>query len=223
MRLLISSPISGTFSISLYFIEVENRTNPWSNVLLVFPSNVIYILGLYAPHWQPMARGALVGMNQYTYGESILKAAMESVSFQSLDILEVMRSDSKARLDRLKVDGYLSMNKTIMQSLSNITNARVEVATSDDMAELGVAMAAGYTADINVWNALCMSEDVGKTYMPEITVDEREEKINGWKKAVRSSFNWIGFKKPKYMVYFTWTAVPIVTGALLLGVYSIIK
>jgi glycerol kinase len=204
--------LSQSLSIYLDFIDIIND---------LLGTITLFFIGLYAPHWQPMARCALVGMNQYTYRESILKAAMESVSFQSQDILEAMRLDSKAPLDHLKVDGYLSTNKTIMQSLSNITNARVEVATNNEMAELGVAMAAGYTAEINVWNALCMPEDVGKTYESKMKVDEREKRIYGWKKALRSSFNWIGFKKP---ADYLWTVAPVATaGILLLGMYLITK
>lgn len=167
-----------------------------------------------------MSRCALVGMNKKTYQESILSAAIESVSFQSQDVLEAMRLDLKLPLDRLKVDGYLTKNKTIMQSLSDITNTRVEVATIDNMTELGTAMTAGYVAEINVWNALCMPEDNGKLFAPKMTVDKRKAKINGWKKALRCSFDWVGFQK---QTNYFWTVAPIVAGISLLGMYFVLK
>lgn len=141
---------------------------------------------------------------------------MDSVSFQTQDIIEALVKDLKSPIEKIKIDGDLSNNKYIMQFLADITNAQIEVARFKEMAALGAAMAAGYAPEINVWKALCMAEDIGFNYHSKITVDERKSRIFDWKRAVTRSFDWLDFKS-RFNEF--WLIVPIISGIILLGAY----
>lgn len=78
-----------------------------------------------------------------------------------------------------------------MQSLSDITHARVEVARCREMTALGAAMAAGYAAEVNVWGALCMPEDrAAAVYDPRAAADDRSARMFDWRRALRRSYGW---------------------------------
>jgi glycerol kinase len=175
---------------------------------------------LYAPHWRHEARSILVGANEYTINEDILKAAIESVCFQTQDIVEALNDDLKMSIDKIKIDGDLSDDVLIMQYLSDITNTEIEIAKFKNMAALGAAMAAGYAPEINVWNALCMPEDIGVIYHPKITAEERKNRIFDWKRALRRSYDWIDYNN---RLNHFWTIVSITSGVIFLGGYLLLK
>lgn len=141
---------------------------------------------------------------------------MDSVSFQTQDIIEALAKDLKSPIEKIKIDGDISNNKYIMQFLADITNTQIEVARFKEMAALGAAMAAGYASEINVWKAMCMTEDIGINYQSKITIDERKNRIFDWKRAVTRSFDWLDFKS-KFNEF--WLIVPILSGMILLGAY----
>ncbi|XP_060849614.1 glycerol kinase-like [Rhopalosiphum padi] len=186
--------------------------------------NEVYLVpafnGLYAPHWRHEARSILVGANEYTINEDILKAAIESVCFQTQDIVEALNDDLKMSIDKIKIDGDLSDDVLIMQYLSDITNTEIEIAKFKNMAALGAAMAAGYAPEINVWNALCMPEDIGVIYHPKITAEERKNRIFDWKRALRRSYDWIDYNN---RLNHFWTIVSITSGVIFLGGYLLLK
>lgn len=165
-------------------------------------------------------------MNKYTYQRSILSGAMDSVGFQSRDILEAMRSDAKAPRDQLMVDGCLSRNRAVMQTLSDITDTRVVVATNDHVAELGVAMAAGHAAGVDLWNALRMPEPDALrpvvSYLPEMTAEVRAAKIGGWKKAL-SFYDDCSLPTRQPVRRCSLSNVSVVIGLVLLGIYFVYK
>jgi len=177
-------------------------------------------IGLYAPHWRHEARSILVGCDEYTINDDILKAAMESVCFQTQDIVEALNDDLKMSIDKIQVDGELSDDAFVMQYLSDITNSQIEVAKSKNTTALGAAMAAGYASEINVWNALCMPEDNSMVYYPKLTVDERSTRMFDWKRAMRRSYGWIDYtNKPNHF----WAIVSITSGVIFLAGYLFIK
>lgn len=181
-------------------------------------------IGLYAPHWRPEARCVIIGATVYTNRKDILKAAMESACFQIQDILEALNKDLKTTINKIRIDGELSDNSFIMQFLSDITNTKVEVAKFKDMTALGTAMVAGFASEINVWNALFMSEDCGSSYTPKCNLDDRRTRIFYWKRAIGRSYDWAEFKHliKKKLNYF-WLTIPMISGVLLLGGYLILK
>lgn len=146
---------------------------------------------------------------------------MESICFQTQDIVEALNKDLKISIERIKIDGDLSNHKFIMQSLANITNTKIEVAMFKNMTALGAAMAAGYAAEINVWNALCMPDDNGVYYISKITTDEQKTRIFDWRRAVKRSYDWVDTKKKDFN--YLWISAPIIAGVLLLGVYLVLR
>lgn len=146
---------------------------------------------------------------------------MESVVFQTLDVVESMNADLKTIIDNVQVDGYLSCNKMIMQSLADVVNANVEVANFKDMAALGTAMVAGHAREINVWKTLSVPD--GKNiaaYSPKIDDDERSGRIFDWKRAVRRTYDSVDLKKT---FNYSYLIVPIVSGALLMAGYFLLR
>lgn len=163
----------------------------------------------------------LVGVDEFATKDDVLRAAMESACFQAHDVLEAMGRDLGAPVQKIRVDGMLSGNRFVMQTLSDLTHARVEAAGGHaEMAALGAAMAAGYAADVNVWAALCMPEDrAAAVYEPRITAGERAERTFDWKRAVRRAYGWMDPDRPGTCGGRFWTVVPVAVGALALIVY----
>ncbi|VVC29437.1 Carbohydrate kinase, FGGY, N-terminal,Carbohydrate kinase, FGGY, C- [Cinara cedri] len=155
------------------------------------PNSICYIHainGLYAPHWRPEALGVLVA-DEFN-AEDMLRAAMESVSFQTAEILKAATMDLKIPIDRIKVDGYLADNKFIMESLADFINAKVEVAMCKEMTALGAAMVAGYAPEVNVWNVMCMAEDVSiANYKPTLKPDELKKRWFDWNRNINRCYN----------------------------------
>lgn len=177
--------------------------------------------GLYAPQWRSEARTIIVGLDEEMTKIDVLKGAMESVCFQTQDVLEALFRDLKLPIDKIKVDGELSnSNRFVMQFLSDITHAQVEVTEFKGMAALGAAMAAGYAPEINVWNILSMADDMGISYVPKLSIDQRKVRIDDWKKASRKSYGSVDDNhKSKFNNYWVTIPLPILSGLLLLGGY----
>lgn len=175
---------------------------------------------MYAPHWRHEARSVLIGANEHTNNGDILKAAMESVSFQTQDIVEALNDDLKMSISKILMDGGLSDDTLIMQHLSDTTNSQIEVAKFKNLTALGAAMAAGYASEINVWNALCMSEDSGFIYHPQISVDERKHRLFDWKRAMRRSYDWVDYGDK---FHHFWVIASITSAVILLGGYLFLK
>lgn len=111
-----------------------------------------------------------------------------------------------------------------MQSLANITHARVEVSKCREMTALGAAMAAGYAAEVNVWGALCMPEDrVTAVYDPRIAMDERSARVFDWGRALRRSYGWTDPGRAQGRSGPYWTVASIGAGAVLLAGYFVWK
>lgn len=154
--------------------------------------------------------------------EDIFRATMESVCFQTRDIVNSAVLDLKTPIDKIKIDGKLADNGFIMQSLADITNAHVEVAKCKEMTALGAAMAAGYAPEVNVWNAICMSEDNGAAnYQPTLEPNELKKKLFDWKRVVNRSYNWVDTSRSYNTLWLT--LGPIAGGLLLLGGYLLLK
>lgn len=185
----------------------------------------VRIVGLYAPHWRSEALGVIVA-DEFN-GEDMLRAAMESVSFQTGEILNAAIADLKIPIDRIKVDGYLADNEFIMQSLADFINAKVEVAKCKEMTALGAAMVAGYAPGVNVWNAMCMPEDVSvANYKPTLKVDELNKRWFDWNRNVNRCYNLVDTSKKSFNSFW---GIPclvggsIACGLILLGSYLFLK
>ena len=147
--------------------------------------------GLGAPYWDQYARGTIVGITRGVNKCHIIRATLESLAYQTNDVLKAMEADSKIKLSTLKVDGGASANNFLMQFQSDILNTKVRRPRCVETTAMGAAylagLAVGYWKDkedvIKNWN-------VDREFEPNMDETERNDKISGWKKAVKCSFGW---------------------------------
>ena len=147
--------------------------------------------GIGAPYWDMYARGTIVGITRGTKREHIIRAAQESIAYQSADLVMAMQKDTGAPLKSLKVDGGASRDSFLMQFQADILNAEVVKPTQHETTALGVARLAGLT--VGVWNSqeeLAKNQQIQQAYSPKMNADEREEKLRRWHKAVERSLGW---------------------------------
>ena len=153
------------------------------------------LTGLGAPHWEPKVRGAIFGLTRNTSIAEIVKATLDSISFQTNDLIESMQKDSKIKIKEIKVDGGMINNNNFIQSLSNITQINIIKPSNIETTSLGVAYLAGLQAGIlkntSQIEKLCKSK---KTFKPKINKKEINKKIIKWKKTISLLIN-INFLK----------------------------
>ena len=147
--------------------------------------------GLGAPYWDMYSRGAIFGLTRDTDRNQIIKATLESLAYQTKDIIDVMEKDSGLNLNSLKVDGGACMNNYLMQFQSDLLGNEVirpEIIES-------TAMGAGYLAGLKscIWDKdqIIKNQKIDRTFQSQIDMEERNKMYGGWKKAVKRTFNWI--------------------------------
>uniref|UniRef100_H3DKE5 glycerol kinase n=1 Tax=Tetraodon nigroviridis TaxID=99883 RepID=H3DKE5_TETNG len=148
--------------------------------------------GLYAPYWEPSARGIICGLTQFTNKSHLAFAALEAVCFQTREILDAMNQDSRVPLTQLQVDGGMTSNRLLMQLQADILCTTVVRPTMSETTALGAAMAAGAAEGVNVWSLSSshLPKVTCEAYEPQINLDESEFRFARWKKAVQRSMNW---------------------------------
>ncbi len=147
--------------------------------------------GLGAPHWDMYARGAMFGLTRGTKREHIIRASLESVAFQSKDVIDAMESDTGLRLKKLSVDGGASANEFLMRFQADILGKEVERPKIIESTALGAAMLAGLSS--GVWKSkeeLRQIKKIDKTYSPAMDGAERDKLLRGWSKAVERAKGW---------------------------------
>ena len=147
--------------------------------------------GLGAPYWDMYSRGAIFGLTRDTGVDHIIKATLESLAYQTKDIIDVMEKDSGIKLKSLKVDGGACMNNYLMQFQSDLLDCEV---LRPEIIET-TAMGAGYLAGLqsNIWDKdqIIKNQKIDRSFNPTINDSDREKMYRGWKKAVNRTFNWI--------------------------------
>lgn len=147
--------------------------------------------GLGAPYWDQYARGTIVGLTRGVNKYHIIRATLESIAYQAHDVIKAMEADAGIRLNGLKVDGGASANDFLMQTQADMIQAPVKRPSCVETTAMGAAylagLAVGYWKDQEEVRA---NWSIDRTFEPEITVEEQEKRMKGWKKAVRYSFNW---------------------------------
>ena len=147
--------------------------------------------GLFAPFWDMTARGSILGMTRYTRKEHLIRATLESICYQTRDVIEAMEKDSGKKLTALKVDGGAVINNLLMQLQANILGSEVIRPVVNEITALGVAYIAGLA--VGFWKdegEIRANLAIDKIFKCESTEKEREENYNGWKKAVEKCKNW---------------------------------
>ena len=147
--------------------------------------------GLGAPHWDSYARGTIVGITRGVNKYHIIRATLESIAYQVNDVLGAMEADSGIALTSLRVDGGASANNFLMQTQADIIGAPVKRPQCIETTAMGAAYLAGLA--VGYWESREEVEEnwaVDQTFEPAIEEAKRHEKIKGWYKAVRYSFDW---------------------------------
>ncbi|CAO3656880.1 unnamed protein product [Mucor fragilis] len=148
--------------------------------------------GLFAPYWRDDARGTMIGLTSYTNKYHLARATLESMSYQSRAILEAMNQDAGVPLKVLKVDGGVSNSNIAMQIQADILGIKVDRPSMRETTAFGTAIAAGLA--VGVWNSIHDLDQVNSegvtTFIPHLTLEEREEKHKIWRKAIESSLHW---------------------------------
>ncbi|WP_269542836.1 glycerol kinase GlpK [Cerasicoccus fimbriatus] len=149
--------------------------------------------GLGAPHWDPAARGTIVGLTRGTTAAHICRAALESIAFQSAELLEAMNADSGIPLKELRVDGGASNNDLLMQFQADLLGAPVIRPKNTETTALGAAYLAGLaTGAFENEQAIEAQWQIDRTFEPQIKRDEAESKMALWRDAVKRAKGWPG-------------------------------
>ena len=142
-------------------------------------------VGLGAPYWESEARGLIAGLSLNTKPEHIVRAALEAVAYQTLDLLEAMTDDGAIRPTVMHIDGGMAENDWMCQFLADVLNITVERPQSIEMSALGAATLAGIT--VGLWADLDKDEMLSMTqqyFKPTMSDDERKHLIKGWRRAI---------------------------------------
>ncbi|MBE5917073.1 MAG: glycerol kinase GlpK [Pseudobutyrivibrio ruminis] len=147
--------------------------------------------GLGAPYWDPYARGAITGLTRGVNKYHIIRATLESLAYQTYDVLHAMELDSGKHLNTLKVDGGASNNNFLMQFQSDIINTNVVRPCCVETTAMGAAYLAGLA--VGYWNSkedVIRNWGICREFKPEMSDEKRIAAIKGWNKAVASTRGW---------------------------------
>ena len=148
--------------------------------------------GLFAPHWRPDARGAILGLTRFANRGHIARAALEAVAFQTREVLDAVNADSGVDLAELKVDGGMVANEALMQSQADILNVPVVRPVVAETTALGAAYAAGLA--VGFWkdlDELRSNWQEDKRWEQTMAQPERERLMRNWSKAVTKTLDWV--------------------------------
>ena len=155
-------------------------------------SNGVYVVpafvGLGTPYWDNDARGSVFGLTRSTTRENFINATVESIAYQSKDVMEVMKEDANLDINSLAVDGGASGNNYLMKFQSNILNCKIMRPKCLETTALGAAYLSGLA--VGFWdniNDLIKLHKVEHIFMPDMKEEERNKLYNGWKKAVEAT------------------------------------
>ena len=161
----------------------------------VLDSGDVYLVpaftGLGAPYWDPNARGAMVGLTRGTTRAHIARAALESIAFQSAEVLEAMQTDSGKKLSELRVDGGAAANDLLMQFQADLLGVPVLRPKVLETTALGAAYLAGLTVDL--WKSkeeIAAHWQLERRFEPRMERAEAQKQMTRWREAVKRSRNW---------------------------------
>ena len=147
--------------------------------------------GLGAPHWNQHARGALFGLTRGSNSAHIARAALDSIAYQTYDVLKAMEADAGINIKELRVDGGATVNKGLMQFQSDILHCKVVRPRITETTALGAAYLAGLA--VGYWknvDEIQQQWQVDKTFSPQLENSRVNELLNGWRRAVKASIAW---------------------------------
>jgi glycerol kinase len=168
-------------------VEALAATEPDNGGVYLVPAFV----GLGAPYWDPNARGTIIGLTRGSTMGHIARATLESMCYQTRDVLEAMNADSGVDLKTLRVDGGAVANNLLMQFQADILGVAVQRPKVAETTALGAAYLAGIA--VGFWNSpeeVAEHWAVDRTFEPQMSKEQRDQLYAGWKRAVERSRNW---------------------------------
>lgn len=163
--------------------------------LAVEDTNGVFVVpaftGLGAPYWDPYARGTIVGLTRGTKKEHFIRATLESVAYQTYDVLKAMEEDSNISLVELNVDGGASSNNFLMQFQSDILGAQVDRPQVVETTALGAAYLAGLA--VGYWKdkeEISQNRRIAKSFKTQMEEQRRVKLLKGWHRALRRAMEW---------------------------------
>ena len=177
-------------------IGILDDKNLLSEIMSSTPSTegvyfVPAFVGLGAPYWDPYTRGTILGLTRGTSREHIIRATLESICYQSEDVLDVMRQESGLKVDMLRVDGGITRCSPLLQFQADVSNTIVQKPSVMETTALGAAYLAGLA--VNYWDnmgEIRRNFRIDSEYKSSMSHEERISLINIWKKAVETAQNW---------------------------------
>jgi len=161
----------------------------------VIDSEGVYIVpafaGLGTPHWNQHARGSIFGLTRGSNNAHIARAALDSIAYQTYDVLKAMEADAGISIAELRVDGGATINNALMQFQSDILNTKVIRPKVTETTALGAAYLAGLA--VGYWknvDEIQKQWQVDKTFSPLMNDEKRNEFVNGWQRAVNAAIAW---------------------------------
>lgn len=167
--------------------EEISKQVPDTNGVYVVPAFV----GLGAPHWNPHARGAIFGLTRGAGKAHLVRATLESIAYQTYDLIKAIEKDSGLSVSVLKVDGGAAANDFLMQFQADILHAEVKRPSTIETTSLGAAYLAGLA--VGYWKDeedILQNLAIGKAFSPEMMRQKRVMLLSGWKRALRSCLTW---------------------------------
>jgi glycerol kinase len=162
-------------------------------------SEGVYIVpafaGLGTPHWNQHARGSIFGLTRGSSNAHLAKAALDSIAYQTYDVLKAMEADAGISIAELRVDGGATVNNSLMQFQSDILNTKVIRPKVTETTALGAAYLAGLA--VGYWknvDEIQRQWQVDKIFSPSMNADKRNELMNGWQRAVKAAIAWANEK-----------------------------
>ena len=158
-----------------------------SDGVLVVPA----FQGLGAPHWDPYARGIIIGITRATNKYHIIRATLESLAYQTADVISLMESTAGKNIKSLAVDGGASANDLLMQFQADILGVEIERPECVETTALGAAYLAGLSTGVYAsTDDIIANRKIGKIFTPSTDDAWRKEKLEIWNRAVERCLNW---------------------------------
>jgi glycerol kinase len=160
-------------------------------------NNGVYLVpafaGLGAPYWQQQARGTVVGLTRGANSKHMARAALESIAFQTMDVLKAMEADASAPIEELRVDGGATVNNLLMQIQADVLGVRVVRPKVTETTAMGAAYLAGLA--VGYWKSV---DEINQQWSLDRTFNPSSENnshlVNGWKRAVDTARYWAEWK-----------------------------
>ena len=143
--------------------------------------------GLGAPYWKPEVKGGIFGLTRGTTQNHIIRATLESLAYQTSDVVFAMEEDSGLKLEKMQVDGGASKNNFLLQFQSDLLQTQVVRSTISETTALGAAYLAGLA--VGYWKSLDEIKEqfqIQAVFEPQMDEDNREQHLNGWKKSIKA-------------------------------------